>query len=141
MNELVKNWTTHLTSKGAPMIVGEWGTDMTLQEDNCAFARYFIEQTKARGIATFHWMGLSDGESRSVPEFNEPELVDAMIKGFYGEGGYTGGIDNVDADTGNELVDVYHPSGVEVLHSVPRSQAESLLPSGLYIINGEKIIR
>lgn len=141
VNELVKNWTTHLTSKGAPMIVGEWGTDMTLQEDNCAFARYFIEQTKARGIATFHWMGLSDGESRSVPEFNEPELVDAMIKGFYGEGGYTGGIDNVDADTGNELVDVYHPSGVEVLHSVPRSQAESLLPSGLYIINGEKIIR
>ena len=35
-------------------------------------------------------MGLSDGSSRSVPEFNQTDLKDAIIKGYYGEEGYTG---------------------------------------------------
>ena len=34
-------------------------------------------------------MGLSDGEHRSVPEFNQMDLKDAIIKGYYGDEGYT----------------------------------------------------
>ncbi|MBQ9356882.1 MAG: hypothetical protein IJT98_06305 [Prevotella sp.] len=55
-----------------------------------AFARYFVEQAKANNMGTFYWMGLSDGEHRSVPEFNQADLKDAIIKGYYGEGGYSG---------------------------------------------------
>ena len=54
-----------------------------------AFARYFVEQAKANNMATFYWMGLSDGEHRSVPEFNQTDLKDAIIKGYYGEEGYS----------------------------------------------------
>jgi hypothetical protein len=64
-----------------------------------AFARYFVEQAKANNIGTFYWMGLSDGNSRSVPEFNQPDLKEAIIKGYYGEEGYSGVIrpENVEA--------------------------------------------
>ncbi len=87
----------HLASKGAPVIFGEWGVpddenenDYTNKNaDMQAFVRYFVEQAKARGFGTFYWMGLSDGNHRSVPEFNQPDLVEAMAKGYYGEGGYT----------------------------------------------------
>lgn len=84
---------THLASKGAPVIIGEWGTSNgddynNRRADVLAFARDFVEQAKNHGFATFHWMGLSDGEHRSVPEFNQQDLVDAIVKGYYGEGGY-----------------------------------------------------
>lgn len=90
VNEMISDWKEHLISKGAPMIVGEWGTSTEHAYDKyrsnlVAFYRYFIEQTKANGITAFHWMGLSDGEHRSVPEFNQKDLVDAIIKGYYGE--------------------------------------------------------
>ena len=85
---------TNLASKGAPVIFGEWGVpddernnDYTEKNaDMLAFAQYFVEQAKARGFGTFHWMGLSDGSHRSVPEFNEQDLVDALGKGYYGVG-------------------------------------------------------
>ncbi len=84
---------THLISKGAPVIIGEWGSDSgddyTLRHaDMLAFAQDFVEQAKSHGIATFYWMGLSDGDHRSVPEFNQKDLVDAIVKGYYGENGY-----------------------------------------------------
>ena len=53
--------------------------------DMLAFAQYFVEQAKAKGFATFYWMGLSDGNSRSVPEFNQTDLKDAIYKGYYGD--------------------------------------------------------
>ena len=53
-----------------------------------AFVRYFVEQAKDNGFATFYWRGLSDGEHRSVPEFNQKDLVEVMAKGYYGEEGY-----------------------------------------------------
>ena len=54
-----------------------------------AFARYFVEQAKANDMGTFYWMGLSDGAHRSVPEFNQTDLKDAIIKGYYGDDGYS----------------------------------------------------
>lgn len=86
---------THLASKGAPVIFGEWGTIdgddyQNRRADMLEFARDFVAQAKSHGFPTFYWMGLSDGEHRSVPEFNQQDLVDAIVKGYYGEGGYNG---------------------------------------------------
>lgn len=94
VSKMMSNIQTNLASKGAPVIIGEWGSsdgeDYTKHHaDMLSFARYFVEQAKARGIGTFYWMGLSDGEHRSVPEFNQPDLVDAIVKGYYGEQGYS----------------------------------------------------
>ena len=83
---------THLASKGAPVIFGEWGVPDDEKEkdyteknaDLLAFAQYFVEQAKAKGFGTFYWMGLSDGTHRSVPEFNQADLKDAIYKGYYG---------------------------------------------------------
>ncbi len=84
---------THLASKGAPVIFGEWGVPDDEKEDDYTnrnadmreFVRYFVEQAKARGFGTFYWMGLSDGASRSVPEFSQADLVEALVKGYYGD--------------------------------------------------------
>ncbi|MDE6560116.1 MAG: glycoside hydrolase family 5 protein [Muribaculaceae bacterium] len=86
---------THLASKGAPVIFGEWGTSdgddyKNHRNDVVAFARDFVEQAKGHGFATFYWMGLSDGNSRSVPAFNQKDLVEAIVKGYYGDEGYMG---------------------------------------------------
>ena len=87
---------TNLASKGAPVIFGEWGVPDDEKENDYTnknsemmdFAQYFVEQAKAKDFGTFFWMGLSDGTHRSVPEFNQPDLVEAMAKGYYGENGY-----------------------------------------------------
>lgn len=143
VSNLIKNWNSHLISKGAPLIVGEWGTSTDNAYENhrnnyLKFAKHFIAMTKNYNIGTFHWMGLTDGEHRSVPEFNQPDLVEAIIKGYYGEEGYTG-VTTITADR-NEMVDVYSLHGVRLLHQVPYSQLQSLLKSGIYVVRGKKII-
>jgi len=139
----INGWKTHLISKGAPLIVGEWGTSTANGYENyrsnlLAYARYFVEQTKANDIATFHWMGLSDGEHRTVPEFNQADLKEAIVKGYYGEGGYSA-VKNLKAEN-DDVVDVYSLSGVRLLSGIKRSQASSLLKKGIYIMNGKKVI-
>ena len=98
VNDMISAWKTHLVSKGAPVIVGEWGTSNVDAEVTdydarrplmLQFVEYFVKRCKDNDITTFYWMGLSDGSHRSVPEFNQPDLKDAIIKGYYGEGGYT----------------------------------------------------
>ncbi|MDE6794380.1 MAG: glycoside hydrolase family 5 protein [Muribaculaceae bacterium] len=93
VNSIMRTVKEHLASKDVPVIFGEWGTDngddyKNHRADMVAFVRYFVEQAKDNGFATFYWMGLSDGEHRSVPEFNQKDLVEAMAKGYYGEEGY-----------------------------------------------------
>ena len=95
VNQIISTVKSNLVSKGAPVIFGEWGTSTDKGYENyrsnmLAFARYFVEQAKANNMGTFYWMGLSDGEHRSVPEFNEADLKDAIIKGYYGDEGYQG---------------------------------------------------
>lgn len=93
VSKMMTGIRNNLESKGAPVIFGEWGTDNgedynNRRADMTAFLRYFVEQAHANGFGTFYWMGLSDGQARSVPEFNQPELVEAIVKGYYGEGGF-----------------------------------------------------
>lgn len=95
VRQMISNLKKYLVPKGAPVIFGEWGTTTEngyadYRENMLAFARYFVEQAKASNMGTLYWMGLSDGKSRSVPEFNQADLKDAIIKGYYGEDGLTG---------------------------------------------------
>ena len=133
VNTLIRYWKTYLLSKGAPLIIGEWGTSTEnayekYRSNYLNFARYFIEQTKAAGIGTFHWMGLSDDEHRLVPEFNQQDLVDAIVKGYYGDEGYSGIRSAQNDDT--RMPSIYTLSGQRV--ESPKS--------GINIINGRKVI-
>lgn len=143
VDERVSAWKTYMLPKGAPLIIGEWGTSTEdayskYRSNMIEFYRYFVEQTKAAGIKTFHWMGLTDGNDRSVPRFNQPDLVSAIMKGYYGEAGYTG----IDAPTlhADALVDVYSMSGVCLYRNVKRAEAEQTLSEGIYIIDGKKVV-
>jgi aryl-phospho-beta-D-glucosidase BglC (GH1 family) len=95
---------THLQGK-APVIFGEWGTandvvanmddyNTQYKQNKVDFARYFVEKCKAAGITTFYWMGLSDRDDRKNLKWTQPDLKDAIIKGYYGDVGYTS-IENV----------------------------------------------
>ncbi len=138
----LSNMKKNLEAKGAPIIFGEWGASSgnayrDQRENLLSFARYFVQKTKASGFATFYWMGLSDGASRTKPEFNQPDLVDALVKGYYGEGGYVDGIDNsvsCDANGDGNCSKVYDLLGrpVKLCHSGP-------LPKGFYIVDNKKV--
>jgi aryl-phospho-beta-D-glucosidase BglC (GH1 family) len=133
-NQMLNSIQTHLASKGAPVIFGEWGTSTDNGYDNyrqnmLSFARYFVEQAKAKGFATFYWMGLSDGEHRTVPEFNQPDLVDAIVKGYYGDQGYT-------------AISPVTTSATPLPHSFYDLQGRQVTTPtrGLYIVNGRKVV-
>lgn len=78
---------THLVSKGAPVIVGEWGnsSENPSTENKVAFIKDFVKQGKEAGMALYYWMGLTDGVARQIPAFSEPECAEAMLKAFHGE--------------------------------------------------------
>ena len=125
---------SYLVAKGAPVIIGEWGTNVEngyalYRQNMLSFARYFVEQTKANDIGTFYWMGLSDGEHRSVPEFNQTDLKDAIIKGYYGDQGYTAIRPSIyqRSDDGT----IYNLNGTPTANPY----------KGIFIQNGKKIIK
>lgn len=87
---------TNLTSKGAPVIIGEWGTSNVdsgagktdydvRRELMLQFADYYVKQCKANGIATFYWMGITDGQYRSMPVFSQPDLAETIVKAYHGD--------------------------------------------------------
>lgn len=83
-DKFISNINTHLVVKGAPIIVGEWGVGTTYEENQYAavsFAEYFVRKAKENGIATIHWMGISDGADRAVPKFTQENLKNAIIRG------------------------------------------------------------
>jgi hypothetical protein len=45
---------------------------------------YWIKKAKELDIATYYWMGLSDGAYRSVPAFNQPDLAERIAKAYHG---------------------------------------------------------
>ncbi len=95
INEMISNLKTHLVAKGAPVIIGEWGTSNVDQGSGktdydarkslfFSFVDYFVKQCKANNIATFYWMGLSDGVARLFPYFNQPDLALKMLQAYHG---------------------------------------------------------
>ena len=86
----ITNLKNHLVSKGAPVIIGEWGTsDGNTDYDNrralmLQFADYMVSSMKQSDIATFYWMGLSESLYRLFPVFNQPDLVETILKAYHG---------------------------------------------------------
>ena len=93
IDNLISNIKTNLL-KRAPVIIGEYATFTTwpskidyydTDRKVALYAMdYLIKQTKTAGIGTCYWMGLSDGESRSMPSFNHADLAQTLIKAYYG---------------------------------------------------------
>lgn len=84
---------THLVSKGAPVIFGEWGTsNVDANETDYVkrpqlmkqFCQYFVERCKANNIATFYWMGITDGASRLFPAFSQADLARWLLQAYHG---------------------------------------------------------
>ena len=75
-------------------------------------------------------MGLSDGASRSVPEFNQQLLVDAIVKGYYGDEGETSVVETVTDYMQPQKRRIYNLNGQRVEHASKE----------LYIIDGKKTI-
>lgn len=134
VNQMISALKSYLVAKGAPVIIGEWGTNVEngyalYRQNMLSFARYFVEQTKANDIGTFYWMGLSDGEHRSVPEFNQTDLKDAIIKGYYGDQGYTA--------IRPSIYQRFDDGTIYNLNGTPTANPYK----GIFIQNGKKIIK
>ena len=95
IGDMMAAWNTHILSKGIPMILGEWGTanvdegdgktDYDVRRDVMfEFVDYMIAKCKENNVATFYWMGLSDGAYRSLPAFNQPDLAERIAKAYHG---------------------------------------------------------
>ena len=95
IDDNIAHLKNHLVAKGAPVIIGEWGTsnvdagdgktDYDVRPDHMKlFIEYFVKQTKAAGMAAFYWMGITDGFYRSMPAFSQPDLAECMIKAYHG---------------------------------------------------------
>lgn len=91
VDQMLRDINTYLAPKG-PVIFGEWGTSEgsvnfyeQYRSNTLEYAKYFVKRAKQYGFATFYWMGLSDGEDRSVPQFTQPDMVSSITKGYYGD--------------------------------------------------------
>ncbi len=93
IDDMINAWNTYLVSKGAPVILGEWGTsnvdgdvtDYDARRDLMfQFCDYFVKQCKANNVATFYWMGLTDGMARFFPAFSQPDLAKTILQAYHG---------------------------------------------------------
>ncbi|MBO5978934.1 MAG: glycoside hydrolase family 5 protein [Bacteroidales bacterium] len=87
VDDMFHNLHTLLASKGAPVILGEWGTSSEHPDRSnlSEFQAYFVRKAMEYGLGTFNWMGLSDGVARSLPVFSDPESAEAILKAYYGD--------------------------------------------------------
>lgn len=93
VDDIINKVNTYLAPNG-PVIIGEWGTSNVDKDETdydkdpakyLEFCKYFIEQTKENNIATFYWMGLSDGIYRSEPAFNQADIAETIAKAYHGD--------------------------------------------------------
>ena len=103
-------WSTYLIAKGAPVILGEWGTanvdnaqtDYDLRRDAMfEFVDYIIAKCKAMGVAPIYWGGLSSGVHRSIPAFHQADLAERLAKAWHGSSfeGIFPTMDNIESIT------------------------------------------
>ena len=84
IDRLFSNIGTHLQKRlGVPVIIGEWGGGTSEDsEGNVRFANYFVTKARQNNVATFWWMGLSDGKDREIPTWTMPRTKDAILQGI-----------------------------------------------------------
>ena len=96
VDDMYSALNTNFVSKGIPVIIGEWGTsnvdkgvgktDYDVRKDAMfEFVDYWVKSAKDLGIATFYWMGLSDGAYREIPAFNQADLAERIVKAYHGD--------------------------------------------------------
>lgn len=136
VDDMISALKKYLVAKGAPVIIGEWGTSnvdngsdyVSHRADLIEFARYFSTVATQAGMGTFYWMGLSDTDDRAVPQWTQPEVKDAIIKGWI-DGGGNSAITLPESDAGS------HPQGaVYDLSGRPASAPHK----GIVIADGHK---
>ena len=86
LDDMFSAISSNLQTK-APVIVGEWGVTSDTStsagmKQAADFATDFVTKARKAGCATFWWMGLSDGEDRSVPKWSMPMVKDAIIAAY-----------------------------------------------------------
>lgn len=93
VDAMINNLKTNFVSKGVPVIFGEWGTsNVDAAETDYQkrpalmkqFCEYFVQQCKANDMASFYWMGLTDGASRLFPAFSQPDLAKWLLQAYHG---------------------------------------------------------
>lgn len=92
IDDTIEKLKTNLVSKGAPVIIGEWGTSnvdngsdyIDRREVMFEFADYFVKKCKENEIGTFYWMGLTDGMARFFPAFSQPDLAKTILQAYHG---------------------------------------------------------
>ena len=92
-DDMISLLKSELVSKGAPLIIGEWGTSNVDKAETDydqrpalmkQFCEYFVQQCKANNIGTFYWMGISDGASRIFPAFSQTDLALWLLQAYHG---------------------------------------------------------
>ena len=94
IDNLISNIKSNMLNR-APVIIGEyatfttWPSNIDYYDTNRKVALYAIEymvkKTKENNIGTFYWMGLTDGGDRLRLEWSQPEIKNAILKGWYGD--------------------------------------------------------
>lgn len=137
----IANFKIYFINKGIPVILGEWGTsnvdagngktDYDVRRSlMLQFADYYVKACKKNDIATFYWMGLSDGQNRRNLVFNQYELAEALLKAYHGSS-YELGIHNTVNTHSNAPSACYTLTGQRI--SRPKN--------GIYIKDGKKIMK
>jgi hypothetical protein len=93
VDDTIESLKKILVAKGAPVIFGEWGTSnvdngsdyIDRRKSMIEFCDYFVKKCKENDIATFYWMGLSDGNARKDLVFNQPDLAETITKAYHGD--------------------------------------------------------
>ena len=88
VSSMIANLKKYLVTKGAPVIIGEWGSGGESQftvESKSAFIYDFVKQAKAADMGIFYWMGITDGMARQLPAFSDSEYAMAMLKAYHGD--------------------------------------------------------
>jgi hypothetical protein len=85
VDAIINNVKEHITSRGIPTIVSEWGAFNEGGKQYKDFYNYFIQQTKANNIATILWGSISDALTRIPPFIHDPDKAKAIMKAYYGD--------------------------------------------------------
>ncbi|MCC8113663.1 MAG: glycoside hydrolase family 5 protein [Bacteroidales bacterium] len=131
ISDMISKWQTHLMSKGAPVILGEFGT----QTDNMLplkleVAREMMEQCRKAGVSAFWWMTLMDGTT----EWSESdlEMIDILTKAYYGPEGCPG------AGISSAVIDRYPKD--TLIYNLQGHPLKEITHPGIYIQGGKKIL-